>query len=201
MSIESNLEYLATGGFRSGRVVAESGEIINLATLLDNASDLSGALINISLEHSKIHQGIGWEVSIETGNIASGTNYYILFRTAAGYRPHLRSYDFIATDAPITIRLFESPTTSTNGDNVIARNRNRNYTDTNGVTVYTQPTVTNDGTLLETDYLASAGNKIGGNAGSFYEEWVLKPSTDYVVKITNGSNNTVTGFFNAFWYT
>ena len=201
MSIESNLEYLATGGFRSGRVVAESGEIINLATLLDNAADISGALITISVEHSKIHQGVGWEVSIETGNITSGSSYYVLFRTAAGYRPHLRSYEFTATDAPITIRLFESPTTSADGAAATARNRNRNQSDTNGISVFTQPTVTNDGTRLETDYLAAAGNKAGGNAGSFYEEWVLKPATDYLIKITNGSNNTVTGFFNAFWYT
>lgn len=200
-SLDARLEYLASGGYRSGRVIAESGEVVNFATALLNATDISGALITITVEHSKIHQGEGWEVSVETGNISSGASYYVLFKTSAGYRPHLRSYEITATDSPITIRLFEGSTVSADGTAVTARNRNRNQSDNNGVSVFYQPTVTAEGTRLETDYIASGGNKIGGNAGSFYEEWILKPSTNYLIKITNGSNNTVEAFFNAFWYT
>lgn len=200
-SLDTRLEYLASGGYRSGRVIAESGEVVNFATALLNATDISGALITITVEHSKIHQGKGWEVSIETGNISSGASYYVLFKTSDGYRPHLRSYEITATDSPITIRLFEGSTVSADGTAVTARNRNRNQSDNNGVSVFYQPIVTAEGTRLETDYIASGGNKIGGNAGSFYEEWILKPSTNYLMKITNGSNNTVEAFFNAFWYT
>jgi hypothetical protein len=201
MSNETRLNYLNAGGYRSGRVIAESGEVVNFATALLNATDISNAIITINLEHSKIHQGEGWEVSIETGNIASAASYYVLFKTSEGYRPHLRSYEVTATDSPITIRLFEGATVSADGSEVTARNRNRNESDVNGISVFSQPTVTNEGTRLETDFIPTSGNKAGGNVGSFYEEFVLKPSTNYLIKITNGSNNTVDAFFNAFWYT
>lgn len=200
-SLDTRLEYLAKGGYRSGRVIAESGEVVNFATALLNATDISNAIITITLEHSKIHQGEGWEVSIETGSIASGASYYVLFKTSEGYRPHLRSYEVTATDSPTTIRLFEGATVSADGTAASARNRNRNESDVNGVSVFVQPTVTDEGTRLETDFIPTAGNKAGGNAGSFYEEFVLRPSTNYLIKITNGSNNTVNAFFNAFWYT
>lgn len=200
-SLDARLEYLSKGGYRSGRVIAESGEVVNFATALLNATDVSNAIITISLEHSKIHQGEGWEVSIETGDILPGANYYVLFKTSEGYRPHLRSYEVTATDSPVVIRLFENAEVSTNGSAVSSKNRNRNESDVNGVSVFSQPAVTNEGTRLETDFITSGGNKIGGNAGSFYEEWIMKPSTNYLIKITNNSNNTIKAFINAFWYT
>ena len=81
-SLDTRLEFLAKGGYRSGRVIAESGEVVNFATALLNATDISNAIITITVEHSKIHQGEGWEISIETGNIASGASYYVLFKTS-----------------------------------------------------------------------------------------------------------------------
>jgi hypothetical protein len=201
MSNETRLNYLNAGGYRSGRVIAESGEVVNFATALLNATDISNAIITINLEHSKIHQGEGWEVSIEAESIASGASYYVLFKTSEGYRPHLRSYEVTTTDSPTTIRLFEGATVSADGSAVTARNRNRNESDVNGISVFSQPTVTNEGTRLETDFIPTSGNKAGGNVGSFYEEFILKPSTNYLIKITNGSNNTVDAYFNAFWYT
>jgi hypothetical protein len=182
----------------SGRFVRENAELVNLADILADAQDISRALKLISLEHSKIHQGEGWEVSIESGNIGAGASLYILFRVNEG-RPHLRSYGVTVSDSPVTIRLFEAPTVTATGTEQQPRNRNRAESDQNGVQVFVGPTITADGTRLETDFLPPGGNKIGGSAGSFYEEWILNED-DYILKITNNSNNTITAVINAFWY-
>jgi hypothetical protein len=183
----------------SGRFVRENANFINLADIMGDAVDVSKALKVIDLEHSKIHQGYGWNVSIESGSISSAASFYVLFRVTDG-SPHLRSYGVTVSDAPVTVRLFENPTVTATGAEAAIRNRKRSATDVNGIEVYTGPTVTADGTLLETDLLPSGGNKVGGNTGSFYEEWILEEG-DYVLKITNGSNNTITAVINAFWYT
>lgn len=183
----------------SGRFIRENANFVNLADIMGDAVDVSKALKVIDLEHSKIHQGEGWNVSIESGSIASAGSLYILFRVVEG-NPHLRSYGVTVSDSPVTIRLFEAPTVTATGTEVPVRNRKRSATDVNGIEVYTGPTVTADGTLLETDLLPSGGNKVGGNTGSFYEEWILEEG-DYVLKITNGSNNAITAVINAFWYT
>ena len=182
----------------SGRFVRENAELVNLADIMGNAVDVSGALISMNLEHSKIHQGYGWNISIESPSIAAAASYYILFRVVSGVA-HLRSYDVSVSEGPAIVRLFESPTITAVGTAVNIRNRNRAASDENGVDVYTEPTVTADGTRLETDFIPSDGNKSGGSAGSFYEEWVLN-QTDYILKITNNNNIAITAVINAFWY-
>jgi primosomal replication protein N len=185
----------AVGG---GAVFKSDLSVLSWADTLDRATDPSGAIIQINLEHSKIHQGKGWEASIEIPSITSGANHYILFRViTAG--AHLRSYSFTTSNGPVTLRMFEGPTVSTTGTEITPRNRNRSASDVNGVEVYTGATVSNDGTRLETALLPELGNKVGGNINSFYEEWILNQG-DYVLKITNGSNSAINGVFNAFWY-
>ena len=181
-----------------GKVYRNNLSVLSWPDLLTNATDISGGIITITLEHNKIHKGEGWNVSIETGSISAGANYDVLFKVLTGY-PHLRQYSITATEAPTTIRLYESPTVTAEGTIQPSRNRNRLQTDTNGVEVYTGPTITGVGTRLETDLLPSAGNKIGGNVGSFYEEWILKEQY-YLLRVSNGSNSTMTAVINAFWY-
>jgi hypothetical protein len=181
-----------------GKVFRDDLSVLSWPDLLTNAADASGALITINLEHSKIHQGKGWNVSIETGSIAAGANYDVLFKVLEG-NPHLRQYSVTATETPATIRLYENPTVTADGTQQAMRNRKRSASDLNGVEVYIGSTITDVGTRLETDLLPTAGNKVGGNIGSFYEEWILDEGY-YLLRVTNGSNSTMTAVINAFWY-
>jgi len=181
-----------------GKVYRNNLSVMSWPDLLTNATDISGAFIQIGLEHSKIHQGKGWEVSIEAGSIGAGASYNVLFKVIEG-RPHLRQYSVAVSDGPVTVRLFEAPTVTANGTEASPRNRNRAESDINGVQVFTGPTITADGTRLETSFLPALGNKVGGNVGSFYEEWILNEA-NYLLRITNGSNSSVTAVINAFWY-
>lgn len=181
-----------------GKVFRDDMSVLSWPDTLTNATDVSGALIQVTLEHSKIHQGKGWNVNIEIPAIASGASHYILFRVISG-NPHLRTYGVTVSDGPAMLRLYDAPTVTTVGSEAPPRNRKRSASDTNGVLVYSGSTISNDGALLETDYLPSGGNKTGGNAESFYEEWILNEG-DYALKITNGSNNSIEAYAHAFWY-
>lgn len=182
----------------SGIAFRDDGSVLSWPDVIANATDISGAIIQVNLEHSKIHQGKGWNVNIEIASIASLASHYILFRVVTG-NPHLRAYGVTVSDSPVTIRLYDGPTVTTLGTESPPRNRKRSASDNNGVLVYSGSTISNDGTLLETDYLPTGGNKSGGNAASFYEEWILEPG-DYALKITNGSNNSIEAYAHAFWY-
>ena len=185
----------AVGG---GKVFRNDLSVLSWPDTLTNATDVSGAIISANIEHSKIHQGKGWEISIEAGSIGAGASYNVLFKVIEG-RPHLRQYSVAVSDGPVTVRLFEAPTVTANGTEVSPRNRNRAESDINGVQVFTGPTITADGTRLETTFLPALGNKIGGNINSFYEEWLLNEG-DYLLRVTNGSNSSITAVINAFWY-
>ena len=185
----------AVGG---GKVFRNDLSVLSWPDTITNATDVSKAIIVIELEHSKIHQGKGWEVSIEAGSIGAGASFNVLYKINEG-RPHLRSYSVTVSDGPVTVRLFEEPTVTANGTEVTPRNRNRAESDINGVQVFTGPTITADGTRLETTFLPALGNKVGGNVDSAYEEWILNEEY-YLLRITNGSNSSITAVINAFWY-
>lgn len=185
----------AVGG---GKVFRNDLSVLSWPDTITNATDVSKAIIVIELEHSKIHQGKGWEVSIEAGSIGAGASFNVLYKINEG-RPHLRNYSVAVSDGPVTVRLFEEPTVTANGTEVTPRNRNRAESDINGVQVFTGPTLTADGTRLETTFLPALGNKVGGNVNSAYEEWILNDEY-YLLRITNGSNSSITAVINAFWY-
>jgi hypothetical protein len=185
----------AVGG---GKVFRNDLSVLSWPDTLTNATDVSKAIIVIELEHSKIHQGKGWEISIEAGTIGAGASFNVLYKINEG-RPHLRNYSVTVSDGPVTVRLFEAPTVTANGTEVSPRNRNRAESDINGVQVFTGPTITADGTRLETTFLPALGNKVGGNVDSAYEEWILNEEY-YLLRITNGSNSSITAVINAFWY-
>ncbi len=92
--------------------------------------------------------------------------------------------------------LYETPTTSANGTQMTAYNRNRNSSNTPVTTIWSAPTVTNVGTLLSACIIGS-GEKAGGNERSA-SEWDLKTNTVYLFQITAKNANNVCVRFQ--WY-
>jgi hypothetical protein len=66
------------------------------------------------------------------------------------------------------------------------------------------PTISDLGTQI--DYalmptLSAVGSNVGGVTGpDIGEEWVLKPSTKYLLRLTNNSGGAVDVGFHLFWY-
>lgn len=182
----------------SGKARLSDGSQFDLAEYYRRSQDNSGGIIYVPLEHAKIHRGNGWESSIETGNISASANYDVLIKVVEG-KAHLRAYSATVSEGPCMLRLYEGPTVSNEGSIHASRNRNRAFDDENGVEVYTGPTISDVGTRLETSFIPGAGNKVGGNTESLYEEWVFDEEY-YLLRLTNNTNGIVTAVINLFWY-
>lgn len=86
---------------------------------------------------------------------------------------------------------YENPTTSNNGTELAEYNRDRNSSATPAVALYHTPTVSDTGTLIQSGYLGAKG-AMGERMED--NEWILKPSEQYLLRLTNlsGTNNYYT---------
>jgi hypothetical protein len=93
-------------------------------------------------------------------------------------------------------------TGTTGGTSFTPINRNRNYADSNvsQVAMVINPTVTSLGTQLDTQIIAggSGKNSTGGSAGSL--EFVLKPLTNYLFRLTNVNGTAHAAHLQLEWY-
>jgi hypothetical protein len=88
--------------------------------------------------------------------------------------------------------LFEAPTTTANGTSITIVNRNRVFSATTSLaTMFFSPTVTATGTQLVLLWLGSSGNKAGGDVFSTNEEFILKPSTKYLIRFTSTASSNI----------
>jgi len=149
----------------------------------------TNSLQTITYEHHEVHSGSAYF----TGNyvdLSNGQVYDILFVT-----PNTTSYAHmifeIATEAEAMFQYYEGVTTSADGTALNMFCRNRQKDNTPAVTFYHTPTVTATGTLIGQGIFGS-GKSAGGQIRDS-NEFVLKPNTKYMLRVTN---NTVT----ANWY-
>ncbi len=148
--------------------------------------DRSGAVGSISQEHLKIHEGLLYTVS-STVTIANvGGVHDFMAVVPAGTFPHFRSITISTDNGPIAVQFFEDTTVSASGSLITAYNNSRSSLNVTTVLIYDSPTVTSAGVVLET--IVIPGNKQTGSFGSeSSNEWILKPSTNYIIRVTNNT--------------
>lgn len=115
---------------------------------------------------------------------------------------HFHGLSVTSNQGTLKIELFESPTVSANGTPYSPKNRNRISTRISSMAVFTAPTITSDGTKLMERIIPQVGggaHESGGDSG-VVGEWVLKPNTDYIIKITNEATSTTTYGASFFYY-
>lgn len=179
-------------------------ETTKLTNWFYNALDrFTGFLTNITGDHRYIHEGKAFSFSTVTTSIAAAGVYDINITTPANGYVHWRPVAF-GTSANITLlELYEGATRSATGGTITPINRNRNKTNASTVTVNYAVTTTGTGTFLRS-VTAGAGGvtaRAGGSSAGEVEEFVMKPSTNYLVRFTNiGSTTATTVYFTAFWY-
>lgn len=171
-------------------------EIIRKSTnKTDEAADVNLKInvIDIPLTRQKAWWGQLYYFSNLTFGIGNGEDLYSLILVGDD-EVHF-SFSVIASGG-CEIYFYEEPTIEVNGEFITIRNVNRRYTDTNGLSVSNNPTVTSNGDLLLEKFLGdSPGNQIAGGetTGVFdrAEEWVLRPNTNYLVRVNNDSGGNL----------
>ena len=145
----------------------------------DDSKDPTGTLRTIDTEQSKVNAGQTFKFQ-KVFNLTD----------TVGQRLHLKTNDKSlhwkkalgsANNDEVVIRLYEDATVDTQGTNEIpVLNCNRNSASEPSLDVYDDSTYTDDGTLLEEHYLPGAD---GPGQQSRDWGWVLKPNSDYMIKV------------------
>ena len=147
------------------------------------------AVTVIDENHRLIHDGMFFEVQQSDAALVNGGIVNILLDVPAGSFPHFQDLEISTDEGPIAFDLYEGTTVSANGVALGVANKNRNSSRTAELDLYFNPTITDDGTLLKSSQVpvASVAELFSQKRSG---EWVLAPSTLYLVRITNNSGQT-----------
>jgi hypothetical protein len=163
------------------------------------------AITVISEPHRLGHDGFVYHASGKvTGMVDANVDEFLLAVPAATF-PHIQRVRFSFGGGDVDIETYEGATTSDDGVALSELNTNRNSSNTPSTVLTFGPTVTDDGTLIHTAWAPPTAAGIGlssegsGNVDAG-EEWILAPSTKYLVRLTNNSGATIDYRWEFFWY-
>jgi len=162
--------------------------------------EFSGAVGIIDQEHLKIHAGKLFTVAARFSLANGATKEFLGVVPASGTFPHFRKFVIAGGNTPFDVDFFEGTVTSDDGTTITGYNNNRNSTNTHGLSLYADPTVTTDGTNLEPITAFSTAKDSGGIGSETSNEWIMKLDTKYLFRITNNSGGTENFTANMFWY-
>lgn len=185
----------------TGRFLKENDEAVNIASAVERVTN---GFKTIEVEHANIHEGLFFESYNKFTLAAAGTRF-VTIKTPIGVYLHYKPTNLVTSADKITIEFFEGATvTAATGTSTSPSNHNRNSSNASGVTLLDAPTVTANGTKFAQVYIPGAtgigGTRTGASAGTSGSEWVLKPNTQYAIKVTNGSSGANDIQINFQWY-
>ena len=165
----------------------------------------TNALVVISEPHHLTHVGLVFHSSHKHTGLANLASEDILIRVPSGSYPHMNRIKLATGGGNIDILIYEGADIAATGSAISAYNTNRNSTLTPNVTLFEAPTVTTYGTEIHRQWLPPAGAGVGMSAQGVAdaeagEEWILAPSTDYIIQITNNSGDAIDFLIEILWY-
>lgn len=166
---------------------------------------LSGFPGIISSVHAHAHRGKVFHMAVKQTGLADTASAEFLIRVPAAIYPHVHRFRVNLSAGDVDIVQYEGATITAPGTPVSTFNTNRNSSNVPSTLIYGAPTVGADGTEIHRMWTPSMGTGIGqsqvgisdAEAG---EEWILKPSTDYLMRITNNSGAALSFWAEMLWY-
>jgi hypothetical protein len=166
---------------------------------------ISGAdapAIVVDVNHQRNHDGrayYAYKIAPDSAPLAAGASINIVLASPSGVFPHITVDGMCLGDAELYI--YED-TVTTGGTAFTPVNRNRNYAVSNQsqVAMVINPTVTSVGTQLDAQIIPGGSGKkaSGGAAGSL--EYVIKPLTNYLFRLTNVNSAAHAASLTLEWY-
>lgn len=137
----------------------------------------------IDVNHLRLHEGRAYyiyKMYPYASGLNAGSSINIAIAWPSGVTPHVTfQYE---SPGESEFYLYEDPTTS-GGTAMTIYKRNRNVLTSSSGAAVLDPTVSSVGTEIFSEFIP-AGNK-GGGAASYSFEYVLKPLTTYLLRLTN----------------
>ena len=136
----------------------------------------------VDVNHLRLHEGRAYYAYRVESSLAVNGNLDIAIAWPSGTLPHAVFNYQCGGDSRFYV--YESPTTS-GGTALTIHRRNRALeTTSTGVAVYA-PTVSNLGTEIFGEIITSGQGGTGAGGGGYTYEYVLKPLTTYLFRLTN----------------
>ena len=174
--------------------------------------ELSGAVESvtkgiriINSDHGQHHLGNGYKGYIDLATLASSASLEYCLTTSENVYVHSKNWTIQAMDSSVKVEILTGATVSSNeGTAVSLSNTNNITTNTASTTIKASPTYTGGSTWHMFACFADSTNQvvgIGHATTSENDELVLKPDTEYIIKITNTGASTVSaGLVTIFFY-
>lgn len=159
-------------------------------------------VIMVDVNHQRNHDGrafYAYKLAPDSAPLAALASIDIVLASPAGVYPHLTVEGLCLGDAELYI--YEG--TSTNGGTAFTPiNRNRNYAISNPseVAMVINPTVTAVGTEIDAEIIPGGGGKKSGGGTTGSLEYVLKPLTNYLFRLTNVNGVAHAASLTLEWY-
>lgn len=155
-------------------------------------------LPSINVNHLRLHEGRAFYVYKQysyAAGLAAGASVNIALAFPAGVIPHaIFGY---GGSGEMEFYVYEAPTTSGGTALTIHRN-NRNLVTTSSGAAVLAPTVSNVGTEILGEFVPA--NKQGGGGSDYTHEFVLKPLTTYLFRLTNVNSQAHAANLSIEWY-
>lgn len=162
--------------------------------------DFTKSVEIIEWEHARIHEGKGFTNSRLFTLSNNATTYHLFRNLSVGNYPHIRTLLVSSSGSPLELHLYESPTITSVGTLQPSSNNNRASVVTPNLLMYSGTTVSEDGTFLASDIIAGGKGVGGAGTENAQREWILKPATDYVLKLVNVGAGSISYGLKVFWY-
>ena len=134
--------------------------------------------------HYRVDHSNGWISSHLFTSVASSASVYFHIKTGS-MNPH--GNFTISTEAGVTVEFYEDPVLTDDGTDLAENNLNRQTPTAPATACFHTPTVTTDGTLLETNLIGTSNTGVTDIGDSITDRgyWILKINEDYLIKATN----------------
>jgi hypothetical protein len=157
----------------------------------------------VDVNHLRLHEGRAYYVyktHPDAGKLGVGSSINIAIAWPAGLEAHA-SVDY-QCGGEAEIYVYEAPTTN-GGTAMTIHRRNRVITTASQAAAVLNPTVTDVGTEFYSELITSAegqGNRRGAGGRGLSFEFVLKPLTTYLFRLTNVNSSSQMAELRIDWY-
>lgn len=179
---------------------------VSLVQKLNNGtSALSGAdapLITVDVNHQRNHDGrafFAYKLYPDSAKLPAGSSIDIVMASPSGVFPHITVSALSQGDSEFY--MYENVST-TGGTAFTPINRNRNFAISNpsNVAMVINPTITALGTELDGQVIPAGSGKKAGAGSAATLEYVIKPLTNYLFRLTNVNGVDHPCYLNLEWY-
>lgn len=151
-----------------------------------------------------IVDGKGYKTSFRTTVAGGATANIFQARTPPETLIHILSRTMtFQSGGPFIVELIEAPTTITDGAPYLRKvNQDRRSGRTAELLCFTNPTGITGGNVIDDQFVntSGSGSNAAGAAGAEGFERILRPNTNYILRVQNTGGNTATVHLDIIWY-